>query len=272
MRSLPLLALLAACSAGPNEETLVDELRVIAAVAEPPEVLPGESTAVSVVVADPLLTGAKVAVWMCTPAEEGCAEAGSELSDRLAVGQVENGTFVADLTINPLWAAFANPEPIPAPVWVLACEPGLCTQLDAFEDALANGASEQTETLLATPTEWVADLPIVGVSLGAKSLMVSTRAPGERNTNPTMLVDAPATSAPGEELAIEVQVDDDDDIPEVMGLSTAGGFGGTGFPILDGLAVMRWYAPEEPGEVALYAVATDGVGGTAVWTGTAMVE
>lgn len=267
MRALLPVLLLAACTPGPNEETLVDELRVIAAVAEPPEVLPGETTEVDAFVADPLARGAEGAMWLCTPTEDGCAEAGTPLAERLVVGPVVDGELRGSLTLNPLWAAFAGPEPIPAPVWVLACEPGLCPQLDQLADALVDGPDAAVEELLATPTEWIADLPIEGVSLGAKTLRVSTRAPEVRNTNPVLTVVAPTESAPGEELSIEVAIDDTEEITEVMGLATAGGFGGTAFSFLNGQAVMRWYAPEEPSSVELYAVVTDGLGGTAVWRG-----
>ncbi|MCO4746764.1 MAG: hypothetical protein KC912_18355 [Proteobacteria bacterium] len=276
MRLLPIIALLAACSPGPSEDTLVDELRIIAAVAEPPEVLPGETTSVDVLLADPLGAGATVAVWACTPADEtSCVEAGSPLAGRLAVGELVDGHFVADLTVNPAWAAFASDEPIPSPLWVLACEPGACPQLDALGDALAAEApTDAIEELMATPTDWVAELPLTGVTLGAKSLMVSTRDAENRNANPTLTVDGDFTSSAGEELTFEVSVEDDEDesVVEVMGLTTGGGFGLTAFAFLNGQAEMRWYAPDEPSLVRLYAVATDGVGGTAVWTGEATVE
>lgn len=274
MRYLFIACLLAGCMPGPSAETLVDELRVIAAVAEPPEVMPAETSNLEVVVADPLQNGAQVAVWACTPAgEDTCVEAGSPLAGRLATGTLDDGRFFADITVNPAWAAFAGPEPVPAPIWVLACEPGLCEPLAQMAEAeVAGEADEALERLLATPTEWVADLPLTGVSLGAKSLYVSTRMPGERNENPTLTVDGDLVSAPGEELTLEVSVEDTETVAEVVGLSTAGGFGLPAFSLLDGRGLMRWYAPEEPVDVRLYAVATDGAGGTAVWTGQAIVQ
>lgn len=265
-----LLTLLAGCTPGPSSETLIDELRIIGAVVEPPEVAPGESTDVEVLVADPFASGALAAVWMCTPTGDGCAEAGSPVSERLFVGGLEDGFVNGVLTVNPLWAAFATDEPLPAGLWVLACEPGLCPQLDVFADADGTGSPE-LEELLSTPTQWVADLPLSGVSLAAKQIAVSTRPLEERNANPVLIVEGSLESAPGEELTLEVSVDDAE-VAEVMGLSTAGGFGLPAFAFLDGVTSMRWYAPEEPEQVRLYAVASDGLGGTAMWTDEALVR
>lgn len=274
MRPIPALILLAACSPGPSEDTLVDELRVIAAVTEPPEIAPGESTVVEVTIADPQMADPSVALWLCTPSgDAACAEAGTPLSERLSAGAVVDGSFTTELTVNPLWAALATEEPLATQIWVLSCEPGLCAPLDALLAAVNSGqATEELETLLATPTEWIADLPLTGVSLGAKQLAVSTRAVEDRNHNPTLSVDADLFYEPGEELLLDVIVDDSEDVVEVMGLSTAGGFGLSAFAILDGQALMRWYAPDEPAPVRLYAVASDGIGGTAVWTGDATVR
>ena len=63
------------CGAGPNDETLVDELRVLAMVAEPPEVAPGAESTVEVTVADPEGVGPDVIVWTCTDLGDGCLEA-----------------------------------------------------------------------------------------------------------------------------------------------------------------------------------------------------
>lgn len=268
-RLIPCLVLAVGCMPGPSEDTLVDELRVIGAIAEPPEVAPGETTAVDVVVADPLGSGAEVAVWLCTPADDGCAEAGSSTQGRVAVGSPTDGRFRADLTVDPLWAAFAGPEPIPTSIWVLACEPGVCPLFDRLGgDAL----DDEVEALLANPTEWVGDLPLTGVSLAVKQLSVSTRDEADRNDNPVLSVSAPEESTTGEEWLLDVTVADSNGVAEIMGLSTAGGFGLTAFEALDGQATMQWYAPDDPGEVQLYAVASDGLGGMAIWQGRAEVR
>ena len=66
MRRAPLLSalFLGACM-GPNDETLVVELRVMAMVAEPPEVAPGAMTTITVHVADPLDEAPEVLFWTC---------------------------------------------------------------------------------------------------------------------------------------------------------------------------------------------------------------
>ena len=274
MRTVLIAPLLAACMPGPSAETLVDELRVIAAVAEPPEVAPGEASAFEVVVADPLGGGAQVAAWMCTPVGvDVCAEADQPLAERLAVGTLQDGSFDGTLVVSQAAAPFVTDEPVPVPVWILACAPGRCPELDALVAAAEAGdASDAVETILATPTTWIADLPIDGVSLAAKELWVSTRPEGDRNHNPVLTVDGPLTSPAGAEVTLEVTVDDADDVAQVVGLSTGGGFGLPAFDVLAGQAVMRWFAPEEPGEVRLYTVATDGRGGTAVWLADATIE
>ena len=67
------LLLLLACG-GVNDETVLSELRVLAMVAEPPEVGPGQSTTVTSWIADPTKTGFEVLTWACTDLGEGCLE------------------------------------------------------------------------------------------------------------------------------------------------------------------------------------------------------
>lgn len=273
MRTLPLLGMIA-CMPGPSAQTLVDELRVIAVVAEPPEARPGEAIDAEVIVADPLAVGADVAIWLCTPSGQGaCLEQGSPLQQRLAIGRLEGDRLSAQLQVADAWGALAVDEPLPIPAWILACAPGLCPQLEVLRIASGAGAADpQLEALLASPLEWVAELPIEGVSLASKQLAVSTRPPGDRNSNPVLTVEGELSSEPSAELTLEVSVTDQEEVAEVVGLSTGGGFGLPAFEVLDGRAQMRWFAPEVPSEVRLYTVATDGVGGTAVWSGDATVR
>ena len=51
---------------GANEDTLVDELRVMAVVSDPPEVAPAATTTITATVADPLGVEPDVMLWTCT--------------------------------------------------------------------------------------------------------------------------------------------------------------------------------------------------------------
>ena len=71
--SATLMLLLAACG-GRNDETTLTELRVVAMIAEPPEVGPGQSTTLTSVIVDPLAAGVETLTWTCTDLGEGCLE------------------------------------------------------------------------------------------------------------------------------------------------------------------------------------------------------
>ena len=60
---------------GPNDETLVDELRVLSMVSNPPEVIPGETYVIQHLTHIPLGTGSERITWPCTFDGTGCAEA-----------------------------------------------------------------------------------------------------------------------------------------------------------------------------------------------------
>lgn len=90
------MTLLVGCGDGPNPETLVDELRIVAAVAEPPEVAPGASFALTVTVARS--DDADLLVWTCG---DTCVQARPQLVDEQATVE-----FLATTD----------------PIWMLACE------------------------------------------------------------------------------------------------------------------------------------------------------
>lgn len=269
------LVVLAACAEGPVEETLVDELRVVAAVAEPPEVGVGEEVRVQPVVADPQERGGSVLTWVCTPAGEGCLEASGPMDRWLHVGRVESPS-AAVLAPTEALAPLTLAEDVPTTLWVLACEDDLCPVMDLAEADLASGApSAELEAWLADPFAGVSELPLVGVSLAVRSLTVTSRPVEARNTNPRLMVEAGELELdPGADTALVVTVEDaeGDETAIAYGLATAGGFGLPGFLVQDGSAVLQYYAPEFRSEVGLYVVVDDGRGGTAVWEGRAEVR
>jgi hypothetical protein len=261
--ALIVAALSSACAMGPNDETLIPELRVMAIQADPPEANPGEQVALEVTIADPLGTGAEVLLWHCTDLGEGCLEEGTEHSWSL---NLEGDSVGATASVPAALAAFATDEPLRAvQLWALACEPGLCPQV-----------ADPQAWDLSDPTAWLEELPMTGVSLAFDRMAISSREDGLENPTVQLLSPEPSSVAPGElvELRFGVQLD----VPAnadsfAYGYTTAGGFDATEYAIGDsGEIGMGWYAPDEPTTARLYVVAQDGVGGVAVWVGEVVVE
>lgn len=248
-RWLPMLPLVAAACGGPNPETLLYELRVVAAVADPPEVAVGEPYTLSAVVADPLEEGGEWMIWSCL-GDEGC------LAERGVLG------------VDPPTATLLGVAPVPA--WVMACAPGACDLAGA------------TEAQLLDPDAWMQSLPLSGVSLASRFTRLTEAAPEDRATNPVITRapdtdDAlPATVAPGRELRLGF---DCPGAEAAFGQATAGGFTMVRYDVGDaGNTELVWVAPEDPadvpaadGLVRLYVVFDSGDGGTAVWEASVAV-
>jgi hypothetical protein len=272
MRILAPLLLLTACGMGPSDETLLDELRVIGAVVEPPEIAPGESVDVTATVVDPLQAGMELIIWACTPTTSGCAEDRLPLAERMAVPAMTGNTGTATLRtpIVPL------PEDtvISGIVWLLACEPGLCEVIAEARTALANDSD--FPDALRDPVALLQSLPLTGVSLATRLVGLSNRPEGERNANPIITVTAPlpATILAEEELDFPLDILDDTvtDGLVAVGLTTGGGFGSPLFDVFEGRADLVYFAPDQSGVVDLYVIVEDGNGGSAVWTGQTTVE
>ncbi len=276
-RILPLV-FLAACGAGPQEETLLSELRVIAVVAEPPEVAPGEATTLTLTVADPLAAGADVVVWTCAPIGGVCLEATAhDLTDQVALASLQDQQVQVTLRPSALLAgALAEaPDGVPLPLWILACEPGLCPLVGRVSAALRAGgpAPEDLAVDLADPRAWIADLPAEGVSLAVRALTVSSRPPEARNRNPVIddVAYLATPTAPESALDLQVRATDDGDALSALPFATSGGFGDPAVPLIEGDATLTWFAPAEAGEAELFVVVEDGVGGAAVWRGAVTV-
>lgn len=259
---------LVACG-GPNEETLLDELRVLAMVPAAPELGPAEQTTVFTRVVDPTQAGFRSLVWSCTSLGEGCLE--DQEGRSLALGKSAAGLIQTEITVSPALAAVATEEPLPlVAVWALACEDGLCPLIEAVE------AGESVDPdLLASPLDWLDTLPMEGVSLAFTTLSVSSRPADERHPAPTLSATlASEVVAPGETLSLDALAQGTLGAEaKIWGYAEDGGFAGTDErPDETGAAILDWVAPEEPGEVALYLVLVDGLGGSALWEGTVRVE
>lgn len=276
MRLLPLL--LVGCTMGPRVETQITELRVVTAVVEPPEVAPGETTALTITVADPLGLGSELLLWQCTLVDGDCLERSDSPQGWLQVLTPVDYTATASVTPSSALAALLPDDQARAAsvLWSLACEPGLCPIFGMAEDALVRDeVSDELAALLADPTLFMADLPLTGVSLAARSIVVSNRPVEARNQNPLVSVngDQPLVIEAGDDTELVVDVADDSESTEVLafGFSTIGGFGLPFFEVEQGQAMLSWYAPDEQGEADLFIVVDDDEGGSTLWRGTATV-
>ena len=270
----------AGCASGPSEETLIDELRVLAVAADPVEVQPGEVVALDALVVDPTGDGAQVLTWTCTPGVDGCLEAALETAvvwDGAAVTTLDgSGVVSSEVTVSPALSAFAATTPTALVAsYTLACAPGLCP---VFELAGAEAGTADGDALtvaLADPFGMLEALPMEGVSLAALGLLVSSRGADERRQSPqlTCAVDVPAVT-PGGEVVVTCDVAGDfDDDAGLWGYGTSGGFEAPSVAVGDGDTVPYvWFAPDEQtAEVPLWLVLIDGQGGLAVWEGAVAV-
>lgn len=272
MRILAPLLLLTACGMGPSDETLLDELRVIAAVAEPPEISPGDSVDITATVVDPVGAGMELVIWSCTPTTGGCAEDRLPLSERLAVPDITNNTATA--TLRTPVVPLPEDTVLSGIVWLLACEPGLCDVISDAEEAIRTDGD--FPDALRDPITLLQGLPLTGVSLATRSVGLSTRPVSERNVNPVITVTSPLPATVDSESELELPLDIvDDSVGDALvaiGLTTGGGFGSPLFDVFEGRADLNYFAPESTGVVDLYVVVEDGDGGSAVWTGQTTVE
>lgn len=259
------LALLPGCS-GANEDTLLDELRVLAMIADAPEIAPMETTRLRVRVVDPAGQGGRVLVWTCTRLGETCLE---DEEGRTVTTQVpdEAGWVEVSVTASPALAAVAGPEPLPLlQAFALACEADACPLLDAVDAGEAVDAE-----VWANPFDWMDELPLQGTSLAFTTLRVSARAPDDRHANPTVTAEPEADEVEvAGTLAVDVRVEGElGEEAKVWGYAEAGGFAMTDRrPGDDRQTRMDWVAPAEPGRVPLYLLLVDGLGGSALWEGS----
>lgn len=217
--------LLMGCAEGPNPDTVVDGLTVLAAVLEPTRPTPGEPFEVTATVGDPE-GGATVAAWTCA---EGCATAASP---------VDVDTAALSLT-----------SEAPGTLWVLACSPGVC-------DPAALGDEARRD-----PVSWMATMPLDGVFLASRALVSPD---GEPPPNPEVqeapeLPDAePGTPAdlsfvvPGAATAYGFA-------------SAGGFERASYDVASDGRVTLSWFPPVDGEQGRVWVVFRDELGGTAVW-------
>jgi hypothetical protein len=242
---------------GADPDTLIDELRVVAVVAEPPEAAPGESVTLTMHLSNPMDLTGSAGVWSCIGFDGQCLEQdpgriqrSDELTDTLS------WTLAAPLEAAALFEDLGR---VPVPIWALACDSGLCPLL---ED------DEVCEESLADPYEMMKDLPLAGVSLAYKSLWVSENELETRAQNPILTPDFDASDAleAGETRTLCFSVSGE--ATDGYGYASAGGFSDVEFEVKDGTVSLDYVAPDDAESVTLWVVVQSESGGSALWTST----
>lgn len=278
MRWITTAVLLAACSSGANEETLVDELTVLGLAARPPEVGPGEELALDLLVVDPEDAGFDLMVWFCTAYSGGCFERGPEprpLSEWASVTRDAAQTTTATFTVPPEFALLLPSDDVSAVaiVWALACRPGLCPIMDRVEaDPLPGYLSwNTTADALAAPTDLLAGTTFETANLALRRVTFSGRPPEDRNQPPTIarVGETPLEVDAGGELVLSFETSD---ATLAWPYATGGGFEYPRYAVSGNATSMRWFAPAEPGAYELFVFAEDDLGGEVWWQGTVTVR
>ncbi len=270
-RAIPLL-LSAACSQAGLDLSLIDDVRVVAMVADPPEVGPGESATIRVTVADPLRRAPELMVWACTPVAGVCLESSYlGLPDRLALLATVNGTATYTQPIPEL--DLSDDAVFEPRLWALACAPGLCPIFDEARERLDRGASSAAlEADLAHPESWMGDLPWDGVHLATHTYRASTAAEEDRNVNPVYEPRFPGGNdeqieiAPGATLDVNFwSGDQNGDNVRAYAATTVGTFPDPDAEVDGNAARLLYVAPDQPQEGDIYVVFEDGHGGEALY-------
>ena len=295
-----MLLLLVACM-GFDEETNLQELRVLAMQSEPPELrmsdfmqatsvisvaqrpLPIDMTPEqdslppmhNIIIVDPENTGYRVAVWQCTNLGEGClekdifADTPEQWISLYTDSDVQNNVLSIPITLNPLWLQVLPPTEDIFPItslFALACVEGTCPMVDdAFQGTW-------DLNIFAQPFDMLKDVSIQNSSLAFQQLYLSTRSTEERLQNPIMSVpEENWTMQQGGSFSIPTHVEvfqRNADTASVYGYATLGGFSSNSL-VNNALYAMEsdielsWFTPEDVavGVGSAFIIANDGLGG-----------
>lgn len=262
---------------GPVEETLVDELRVVAAIPDQAELGAGEAFTLTNTIVHPTDEDVDTLVWMCTPTGSPgspCLEALAGDGAWFATAAGAGRTSSVEMVVSPALSAGLTDVPAFVPTWVLACEPGLCPIIDEASAAVTADQFASVAEQLADPVTLLQDLPLVGVAATQRGVAVSSRADADRNLHP-VIAEAPLAPLFGDAevgVTFDLAVDDRGELT-AFSYATAGGFSEASTAADDSGVSLTWFAPEEgDGSVDLFVVVRDGEGGEALWSGTAEIQ
>ncbi len=257
-----------------SPDTLVDELRVIASVATPPEVNPQTPFTFESYLSNPEEDEVETLTWVCTNLGDGCLEAQGrgtnvhQWTTTDAAAQWERELAVST-TIAPLLIEAGSLTV--TQVWTLACTTGTCPIISEMGDSDGQAdLPEVVQTKLANPTEWLSDLPLEGVSIAYQ--LITTSLTDEPHENPTIVPagDPPTEIEKGETFTLTFDVDGDfTEQAQLYSYISAGGFMNLNTFVSAGDSVtVEGTSPESGESVQIWMVITDGYGGIGVWTDT----
>ena len=266
-----MIALLLGCSET-SPDTLVDELRVIASVASPPEVRPGEAFEYQSFAANPDGEDLETLTWVCTNFGEGCLEAqggGTSLHASMETGDAPD--WQRSLSVAPAVQVLLSAEEslTATQVWTLVCEAGTCPIIAAVGAATGEDPwATDWASDLADPLTWIADLPMTGVSVAYQ--LLTTSLSDMPHDNPTIepADDHPNELPRGESFELDFTVDGRfGDQAQLYAYISAGGFMNLNTFVAAGDRVtVEGTSPESGDSVRVWMVLSDGNGGTQVWT------
>lgn len=266
-----LLPALMACGET-SPDTLIDELRVVASVANPPEVTPGEAFSFSSYASNPDDDDAEAFTWVCTNLGDGCLEAqGGALSLHVTPLNGLAPQWERSLSVSPiLQPVLAEAETLTATqLWTLICTPNTCPIIaEADGEDGMNAWSDGLADQLANPLDWVTDLPMKGVSVAYQ--LLTTSLSEEPHENPTIDADPnnPTELDLGSSFELTFTVDGEfTDQAQLYAYTSAGGFMTLNTFVEAGETVtIEGTAPEKGESLQVWAVIVDGSGGVAVFT------
>jgi hypothetical protein len=258
-RLLPVLLGSVACGLTVSDRSLIDDVAVLAIVAEPPESELGMRTDITAHIGDPYGETLDVMVWFCAVTTEGCLErVRGSIDEWVSVGPAVDGLYAVSL-----------PSPLAdTTVWTLACRQDACPIIHMIAGLdPSEPAPEDVAQMLADPASWLGTHPIDGVSIAARSLPMRD-GPDKGNVNPRVrpefdgVVAAGVGTSSGYEFAI---TDGNGDPAVAYAYTTIGSFPDPSKSVQRSQVKFDWLSSDVPGTGRAWVVIDDERGGVAVW-------
>jgi len=255
-----------------SPETLVDELRVMASVAEPPEVRPYTPFSYETYFANPDDEDVVALTWVCTNLGEGCLEAlGGAQSISYTDLEGTAPTWERPLSVSPALFGILDEETTitATQAWTLACVRDVCPIIEKAADIDPEEEwPEEIQDALSNPLAWMSKLPMEGVSLAYQ--LLTTSLSEEPHQNPTLepSSDNPESLKRNKTFSLSFTVDGQfSEQAQLYNYMTGGGFMNPNtFVTASDTFELKGTAPKSGDETRIWIVLVDGKGGVAVWT------
>lgn len=265
---------LVACG-GPNDQTVLKELRVISIRTEPALWDAQQDTVVTSTVFEVEPSTAETLTWSCLPGPDGCIEAGfGDFSFPL-------DSFTTVSTPNELEEVVHTIRGIPLPpeaagipfgpfVYTLACEPGLCPLIEAVQANPEPGSKAWQKAVdsLSDPFTLLQDYPIEGVALSYRSLEILP--PESEQPAPIVVERLNDRNEAALEAELKIRFSVESDAPvTVYPFTEIGGFVESSLQVLpeEGEVSLTWVAPAEAGSGRIYVDFEGTEGRSTLWRG-----